>query len=175
MKTVTSKDGAAITFEDTHIARSVKAISAGAAARLSLAAAAMFLIVVAAALATAGIFAMDPITASKDALTTHGNLHALASMIGIPGLPMAAVLISRSLASDQSWSFARRSLLWAAHLTWISLVLMFAVLGVLLPQNDGKFGPDVLIGWPNRLVVVAYSGWLIVVAWRAAQFARGQR
>ena len=133
------------------------------------------LLLVAAALAAAGIFAGDPITASKDELTTHGHLHALAAMVGIPGHPIAAVLISRSLASNRAWSFARRSLLWTAHLTWISLLLMIAALAVMLPQSDGKFGPDVLIGWPNRLVVVAYSGWLMVVAWCAAQLARGQR
>jgi len=130
------------------------------------------LLAVAAALATAGIFVMDPITASKDELTTHGNLHGLASMVGIPGLPIAAVLISRSLARNQAWLSARRSLRWTAHLTWITLLLMFATMAVMLPHNDGAFGPDVLIGWPNRLLVGAYSGWLMVVAWHATQLNR---
>lgn len=42
------------------------------------------LLISAAAIATAAFFTIDPITASKDALTTHGNLHGLASMIGNP-------------------------------------------------------------------------------------------
>ena len=38
---------------------------------------------------------------------------------------------------------------------------------VLLHQNGGTFGPRVPIGWPNRLVVVASSAWLMLVAWGA--------
>jgi len=126
----------------------------------------------AAAMSAAAVFAIDPITASKDELTTHGNLHALASMIGVPGLPVAAVLISRGLARNRAWSSARRSLLWSANLTWISVLLIVLTLAVMLPQAGGKFGPDVLIGWPNRLMIVAYCAWLMVVAWRVAQLTR---
>ena len=100
------------------------------------------------------------------------DLHGLAAMIGIPSLPIAAILLSQSLASDQAWSSTRRSLLWTAHLTWVSLLLMVTALAVMLPQNDGRFGPDVLIGWPNRLLLVSYGAWLMVVAWRAAQLMR---
>jgi hypothetical protein len=42
----------------------------------------------------------------------------------------------------------------------------------MLPQNDGRFGPDVSIGWPNRLLLVAYDAWLMVVAWPAVQLIR---
>jgi hypothetical protein len=100
------------------------------------------------------------------------DLHGLSAMIGIPSLPIAAVLISRSLKRNQAWSFTRRSLLRTDHLTWISLLLMAAALAVMLPQNDGKFGPDVLIGWPNRLYLVACGAWLMVLAWRALQLMR---
>jgi hypothetical protein len=46
----------------------------------------------------------------------------------------------------------------------LSMVVMF--------PDDGTFGPDVLIGWPNRFMIVAYSAWLMVVAWRAHQLCR---
>jgi hypothetical protein len=88
-------------------------------------------------------------------------------MIGIPSLPIAAMLTSLSLVRNQAWSSARRSLLWTANLTWISLVLMFATVFIGLSQSGGEFGPDVLIGWPNRFLVVAYCAWLITVAWSA--------
>jgi Protein of unknown function (DUF998) len=129
----------------------------------------VLLVLVAASLVAAGIFVADPITATKDQLTTHGSLHGLAAMIGIPGLPIAAVLISRSLVRNQAWSSARRLLLWTAHLTWISVLMMFASMFVMLRQTQGKFGPEVLIGWPNRVVVLAYCIWLMVVAWRASK------
>jgi hypothetical protein len=100
------------------------------------------------------------------------NLHGLATILGIPTFPVAAVLISVSLARRTDWSSARRPLLWMAHLTWISLVLMLAMLFIGLSQTGGAFGPGVLIGWPNRLVVVAYCGWLIVAARHAVQLDR---
>jgi hypothetical protein len=100
------------------------------------------------------------------------DLHGLAAMIGIPSLPIAAMLISVSLVRNPAWSSARRSLLWTANLTWISLVVMFATLFIGLSQSGGEFGPDVPIGGPNRLLMLAYGGWLMVVAWRAARLHR---
>jgi hypothetical protein len=125
-------------------------------------------------LTIAAIGVADPITATKDQLTAHGNLHGLGATLGIPSLPIAAVLISLSLGRNQAWLAARRSPLWAAHLTWISVLVMFVTLLVLLPQNGGKFGPHVIIGWPNRLVVLTYCGWLMLVAWHAIKL-RGQK
>jgi len=100
------------------------------------------------------------------------DLHGLAALIGIPSLPIAAMLISVSLVRNQAWSSARRWLLWTASLTWISLVLMNAAVFIGLSQSGGEFGPDVLAGWPNRFLMLAYGGWLMIVAWRAAQLQR---
>jgi hypothetical protein len=130
------------------------------------------LLVSALGMTIAAIFTSDPITASQDELTTHGTLHGLGSVLGIPGFPIAATLISLSLARNPAWSPARRSLLWTAGLTWISLLVFALSVAVMLPQSQGRFGPDVLIGWPNRLNMVANSAWLMVVAWGAAQLSR---
>jgi hypothetical protein len=97
------------------------------------------------------------------------NLHGLAAMIGMPSLPVAALLTSLSLARTPAWSPARRSLLWTANLTWISLVVMFAAVFIGLSQSGGEFGSQVQAGWPNRFLVVAYCVWLITTAWRANQ------
>ena len=129
------------------------------------------LIVVAVTLILAGVFVADPITATKEELTTHGTLHGLAAMMGIPGLPIAAVLISRSLLRNPDWSSARRLVRWTAHLTWISVAFMFGSMFVMLSQTQGKFGPSVLIGWPNRFVVLTYCAWLMAVGWRAFQLS----
>ena len=128
-----------------------------------------FLLVAAAGLVIAAIFTTDPITASQDKLTTHGNLHALGAALGT-GFPIAATLIGLSLARNQAWSPARRLLLWAAGLTWIGFLVFALSMAVMFP-DDGTFGPDVLIGWPNRFMMVAYSAWLMVVARRAGQLA----
>lgn len=101
------------------------------------------------------------------------DLHGLAALIGMPSLPIAAVLTSTSLVRNPAWSSARGWLLRTAHLTWISLVLMFAAVFIGLSQSGGEFGPEVLAGWPNRLLVVTYCVWLITTAWWADQL-RGQ-
>lgn len=92
------------------------------------------------------------------------SLHGLAFMTGIPSFLVASLLISLSLIRDPSWISRRRSLLWAAILPWVSIVLMVAMMFIGLSQSGGEFGPGVLIGWPNRLVVLAYCGWLMVAA-----------
>ena len=131
-----------------------------------------FLLVAAAGLVIAAIFTTDPLTASRDELTTHGDLHGLGAGLGT-GFPIAATLIGLSLARNRAWSTARQSLLWAAGLAWIGFLVFALSMFVMFP-GDGTFGPDVLIGWPNRFMIVAYSAWLMVVAWRALQLS-GQR
>jgi hypothetical protein len=124
------------------------------------------LLVVAAALVPAGLFAQDPVTAKPDELTTSGNVHAVASMIGIPGIPIAAMLISSSLwRTSPSWAPHRSAIMWAAHATWIGLALMAAYLAWAVPQAGG-FNAQVWAGGMNRLVVAAYLTWQFVIAWR---------
>ena len=100
------------------------------------------------------------------------NLHGLAAIIGMPSLPIAAILTSGSLVRSQAWSPARRSLLWTAVLTLASLLLMTATVFIGLSQTGGEFGPGMVIGWSNRILWVAYSVWLMVTARRAIQLGR---
>ncbi|HEX6052052.1 MAG TPA: DUF998 domain-containing protein [Gemmatimonadaceae bacterium] len=126
----------------------------------------------AAALLAAGVFVSDPITATKEQLTRHGNFHGLSAMVGIPGLPLAGILITRSLVRDARWTGARRSLRVTAHLMWITLLGMIVTIALTLPAAGGKFGPTVPAGWPNRLLVLAYAAWLIVVARQGGRVSR---
>jgi len=125
----------------------------------------IFLLVAAAGMVVAALFAPDPMTAKGDELTTHGNLHALGAALGI-GFPIAAALIGRSLARNRAWAQARRALLWSTALVWLGFLAFASSMVVMFPA-DGEFGPDVLIGWPNRFMIVAYSLWLMVIAQQA--------
>lgn len=100
------------------------------------------------------------------------SLHGLTALLGIPTLPIAAVLISMSLLRNPEWSYGRRTLLLAANFTWVSLVLFVGSVIVGLSQSGGQFGPDVPLGWPNRLLVVAYCFWYMVAARLAMQIDR---
>lgn len=130
------------------------------------------LMVVAAALAAAGLFPQDPVTARPDEASVSGTVHAVASMIGIPGLPIAAVLTTSSLwRTSPGWRPHWALVMATAHATWISLALMVAYLAWAVPRAGG-FGPDVWAGAMNRLVVATYLGWQFAVAWRLAVDAR---
>lgn len=124
------------------------------------------LVVSALGLTIAAIFTTDPITVSEDALTTEGTLHNLGGTLGM-AMPFAAALIGWRLAHIPAWRSAKGSLLWATGLALVAFVVSFVSMGVMVSQSGGKFGPEVLVGWPNRIEVIAYCVWLMVVAWQA--------
>jgi len=110
----------------------------------------------------------------------HDTLHSLAGALGMLGLPIAALLISVNLGRTDPWSGAKRTLLWTANLTWVSVALLAATFVLLIATFSRVAGglpahaPTVLppgviglVGWANRLLVVVYCGWVIAVAWQA--------
>jgi hypothetical protein len=104
-------------------------------------------------------------------------LHDLAGMFGVISLPIAAMLISVRLARTRAWSTAKHVLLWTANLTWVSLVLMVAALLIMIRGKTGaghKMAHDgiAVVGWANRLLVVAYCVWVVTVARHALQLRR---
>lgn len=110
----------------------------------------------------------------------HDPGHSIAGALGIAGLPVAAVLVSTALGRNARWAAARRALLWTAHMTWISVILLglsFALMvatflhvqGSLPNQVPQSVPPGVvaLVGWTNRLLMLSYCAWVILVAWAA--------
>lgn len=97
------------------------------------------------------------------------DLHGLAAMIGMPSLPIAAILISVSLMRNPAWSADRRMLLGTALLTWMSLVLMNVAVFTAFSQSSEQLSQDAWVGWANRLLIIAYDVWLMAVARRAAK------
>jgi hypothetical protein len=130
------------------------------------------LLVSAVGLTMGGVFVTDPMSVSHDARTASGKLHSVGGTIGIV-MPFAAALISWSLTRNRAWALAREPLLWSAGLAVLGFLLSVVSLGVLLSQSDGTFGPDVLVGWPNRLEILAYTVWPMVVAWCAVRLRKG--
>ena len=108
------------------------------------------------------------------------KLHGLAFLLGVPALPVAALLITYNLIQHPAWSSHSSILLYTAHATWISLVLMGIAMGVMmsgfkkagLPMEQNAPVPEkvpdgviALAGYANRLLVVSYVLWLIVIVW----------
>ena len=130
-----------------------------------------FLLAAALGPALAAIFPTDLITTSPATTSDTGRMHTIAGIIGLPSLPVAALLLSFHLTRKSAWS-AKRNQIWAAAIVVVlSLVIMLATVAALMP-NDGTFGPEFPIGWPNRLQMLAYSGWVMALGWYAAKLAR---
>jgi hypothetical protein len=120
--------------------------------------------VVAVGTAMGGIFVTDPIDTPQDALSTSGTLHGLGAGLALMATPVAALLISLRLAGQApAGSLTRRLLRWIAPLPLVALVLFMTTQIVLLGE-DGRFGPGVPIGGPERALVLAYTAWQIVTA-----------
>jgi hypothetical protein len=94
---------------------------------------------------------------------TYPVLHGSAGLLGVPTMPIAAMLITVSLGSTPAWAATRRRLLWMANLTWVSLALLVAAM---LTLSGSIFGVQVPIGWPNRLLVGIYVLWAMSIAWQ---------
>src|SRR5215218_6191207 len=129
------------------------------------------LLVSALGLIVAAVFTTDPITVSEDAVTTEGTLHNLGGTLGI-AMPFAAVLIGWRLARNTAWSSSQRPLLWVTGMALVAFVVSFVSLGIMVSQSGGEFGPDVPVGWANRLEMLAYCVWLMTVAWQAVKLSR---
>jgi hypothetical membrane protein len=120
-------------------------------------------------LVMAGVFNQDAIT--SNVVTREGNLHAIATMLGIPGFTVASLLLGLSLA--RRWTSVRTPLIWLSQLPWISFVSMPVYMAIVMPTTGG-FGPTVWVGLINRLFLAAMCGWLLFVAWHA-EHARASR
>ncbi len=119
------------------------------------------------------------------AFNINHPLHGLAGLIGVGSLPVAALLLSTQLARTQAWSKAKKTLLWLAHLTWVSVVLLIVtlvIMGVTYTRAGGEVPADgkslplgtvlpsgvvAVVGWADRILLVVYLVWVIAVAWQA--------
>ena len=116
----------------------------------------------------AGIFTSDSITATT--ATTHGKVHTIAALLG-GNISGAAYFLGWSLARNKAWASVRWSLVWITGLALAGNVASFWMQSMIV-QAQAKFGPEVPVGWPNRVLIVAYAAWLMALAWRVLQVCK---
>ncbi len=116
------------------------------------------------------------------AFDVNQPLHGMAGLLGVGGLPVAAVTISAALRRSPMWPSHGKLLLRVANLTWIAVVVMIASLCALFltyvhyggqvpsdgqPLPLGTFLPNGTVafaGYANRLVVVVNCAWAMIAA-----------
>ena len=113
------------------------------------------------------------------------TMHGVAAALGVPTLPIAALLVGvaldRTVGRDDEGRSAMRLM---GHLTWISFLLMGGSMVLFLssyaaaggnpaggPPTSLPEGTVALNGWANRLLIVCYCGWLAATARRLMKLA----
>jgi hypothetical protein len=127
-----------------------------------------FLLAAAIGLVMAARYPMDAVSTPREQMSFTGRMHGVAFMIGVPCQILAVLLLSFALGSQTA--HASLLLLALTAVVWLSLAAMIAVMLIVGPgkvPNPG--GPERFLGFPNRLFMVAYGVWLIVVAWPLAR------
>jgi hypothetical protein len=133
------------------------------------------LLISAAGLVLAAIFTTDPVTIASGEATTRGKLHSFGGALGL-AIPFAVGFVSWRLVKDARWAHVRVAVLVSAFVAILAFLVAFISLAMMMTASQGKFGPDVPVGWPNRLEVTAYAAWLLTVAWQAMRLgAAGAR
>lgn len=95
------------------------------------------------------------------------RLHEVGAMLD--NLPFGALFIAWSLWRAPAWRHARRLLAWTSWIPLAGLLLFVGSMAVMLPAHGGRPGPDVLVGWPNRIMILAHCAWLMPLAWCASR------
>jgi hypothetical protein len=113
----------------------------------------------------AAVFTTDPATTSRGAATFSGRMHVLGASLDYT--PVAALLLSFSLARNKAWRPIRQRLFITVGVTLAALTAFMFTL-----PYDGKVGPGVLAGLFGRILLVSYLGWLITVGLRAINLFR---
>ncbi|HZY67283.1 MAG TPA: DUF998 domain-containing protein [Devosia sp.] len=123
----------------------------------------VFVALAALGLGMAALFPADIVQDPMPPASWTGNMHAVASMLGNPTLMIGMVVLAFALPGFAPWTGAGPALLLFAFLSWICFIAMMVGLFVFLPQ--GTSGLAALVGLGNRLLVVAYAGWLVTANW----------
>ena len=108
-----------------------------------------------------GLGVSDPLNTPQAQMTPSGSLHAIGAGLEIWGAPIAALLINLNLLrKNDAWKPQRKALAWTIALPIVGLVL-FMGSGATAGES---VGPGDIIGYMNRVAIVAYMTGQIVVA-----------
>jgi len=115
-------------------------------------------------LAMAAVFPMDPVSTPPPQRTFSGKMHGVSFMTGVPSQMLAMVLLSVALGKQSSDVLP--PLLALTAVAWVSLAIVIAIMLAVGPgKPPNPNGPERFLGFPNRLLMIAYGVWLMVAAW----------
>jgi len=115
-------------------------------------------------LAMAAAFPMDPVSTPPAQMSFTGRMHGVSFLIGVPAQVLGVFVLSLALARQGSHAALPLTALTAV--IWLCLIVMITIMAMVGPgKPPNPNGPERFLGFPNRLFMIAYGAWLIVVAW----------
>jgi hypothetical protein len=120
----------------------------------------LLLVVVAIGPLGAAFIDTDAITKPRAQISRKSAIHAALGSLFILGFPMAATIAGISAAGDPA---VGPVLAWVSIVPWIALA-WFLGTNIRYARPDAVGAPEVRVGWPNRVSMVVYLGWVALAA-----------
>jgi hypothetical protein len=123
----------------------------------------IFLLLAGLGLAMVAQFPMDPVSTPRQQMSFSGKMHGVLFLTGIPCMLLAVLLLSLTLGRETP--YASLPLMVLTLVIWLSFGITIAIMLMVGPgKPPDPHGPERFLGLPNRLFMVGYGAWLIVVA-----------
>ena len=98
----------------------------------------------------------DPIMTPRTQATPVGRAHTVLGAVCLAGFPPAALFAGVGVASAFGWTLAIASAVPMAGLVWFLIAAS--------PAHGQGGSPEIRIGWPDRVCLLAYLAWVVLAA-----------
>lgn len=133
----------------------------------------IFLAISAIGFLMAGFFNTDPAILPKEQTTISGLIHSVgAGFLGF--LVIASLLFAWVFIKNPNYKNYKIPILLMTILLWVSEIYVIMDMATELPKNNGNLGPNVLIGWSGRIVLLFCVLWLITISLQTKKYKNGQ-
>jgi len=112
--------------------------------------------------AMGGLFNTDPASTAPEHISTTGILHGFAFVLGVPGILLAVTFLTGALWRSPAWRSQRAVLLASAAVVWVTMLVFGMAMGSAIASQAA--GPQFIVGWQNRALVLAWALWVAVLA-----------
>jgi Protein of unknown function (DUF998) len=120
----------------------------------------IMLMIASAGMMLSAIFRPDALNTPANLVTTSGRLHQTGAMLD--QIPFAAILITIAFFRNKDWQVNSYLLILSLMLVWFGFICFVGSIQEQFPA-DGKFGPNVTVGWQHRLLMVTQAVWLAII------------
>ena len=120
----------------------------------------IMLMIASAGMILAAIFKTDALNTPANLVTPSGRLHQTGAMLD--QIPFAAILITIAFFRNKDWQVNSYLLIISLLLVWFGFFCFVGTIQEQLPA-DGKFGPNITMGWQHRLMMATQAMWLAII------------